>query len=59
MGKIITSISIVKIQDREIIFQDVVTGTQCVALRKEKLGVPDHLFFSRIAGPAGRRDPEN
>ncbi len=28
-----------------------------MCLRKEKVGVPDHLFFSSIAGPAGRRDP--
>ncbi len=28
-------------------------------LMKEKVGVPVHLLFSRIAGPAGRRNFEN
>ena len=46
-----------KIQDREEIFQHGVRNTSDFNLRKEKVGVPDHLFFSRIAGPAGRRDP--
>ena len=55
MGKNKSSISIAKIQDREIIFQYVVTGISCVDWRKEKVGVPDHPFFRRIAGPSGRK----
>ncbi len=53
------SISIAKIQDSEEIFQYVFTGISCVDLRKEKVGVPDHLFFRRIAGPSVRRDSQN
>ena len=59
MGKNKSSISIAKIQDREEIFQYVVTGIQCVDLREKKVGVPDHLFFRSIAGPSGRRDSRN
>ncbi len=51
--------NIVKIQDRGIIFQHVVMGTPCDDLREEKVGVPVHLLFSRIAGPADIRDFEN
>ncbi len=57
MGKYKSPINIMKIQDREEIFQHGVKSTPDVKLRKEKVWVPDHLFFSRIAGPAGRRDP--
>ncbi len=59
MGKNKSSISIAKIQDREEIFQHVFTGISYVDLRKEKVRVPDHLFFRRIAGPSGRRDSQN
>ena len=51
-----SSISVAKIQDREVIFQYVVTG---VDLKKEKVGVPDQLYFRRIAGPSGTRDSQN
>ena len=34
-------------------------GTSGNDLRKEKVGVTVHLIFSRIAGPADRRDFEN
>ncbi len=57
MEKYKRPINIMKIQDREEIFQHGVRITSDVSLGKEKVGVPDHLFSSRIAGPAGRRDP--
>ncbi len=59
MGKNKSSISIAKIQDREEIFQYVVTGISCVDLKEKKVGVPEHLFFRKIAGPSDRRDSEN
>ena len=59
MEKPESSISIAKIQDREEIFQYVVTGISFVDLKEKKVGVPDHLFFRRIAGPSGRRDDQN
>ena len=57
MGKYKSPINIVKIQDREEIFQHGVRSTSDFNLRKERVWVSDHQFFSRIAGPAGRRDP--
>ena len=50
-----SSISIAKIQDREKIFQYDVTVLHAshVELRKEKVGIPEHLFFRRIAGSSG------
>ncbi len=45
--------------DRVEIFQYVVMGISCVDLRNENVGVPDHIFFCRIAGPSGRRDSQN
>ncbi len=56
---IISSLSIPKIQDRDVIFQHVVMVTSVDDLIKEKVGVPVHLLFNMIAGPAGRRDFEN
>ena len=40
-------------------FQHVAVGTSGDDLREEKVGVPVHLLFNRIAGPADRRDFEN
>ena len=57
--KYISSISISKVQDREVMFQHVVMFTSADDLLNEKVGVPIHLLFSRVAGPAGRRDFEN
>ncbi len=42
-----------------MIFQHVIIGTSGDDLIKEKVGVPVHLLFNMIAGPAGRRHFEN
>ena len=48
MEKNKSSTSIAKIQDREEIFQYVVTGISCDDLKEKKVGVPDHLFSAGL-----------